>query len=76
MERGDSGDTKENNEETKDNTTDPLPLLARQAEADLDSDDNSIMSDTETDSLKYLAPKYKKSRQALTYQMSLSLKGS
>ena len=60
IERGDSGETKDNNKETKDNTTDPPPPPPQQAEVYSDWDNDSIMSDTKTDFLKYLAPKYKK----------------
>ena len=61
MDRGE--ESKDNDESKAEDTADPPPVdpppppPARQA--DLDSDNNSIMSATETDYLKYLASEYK-----------------
>ena len=67
MERGDSREfkeeTKENKETKTEDTVDPPPPPARQAKADSDLDNNSIMSSAtnmETDFLKYLEPEYRK----------------
>ena len=60
MERGDSGETKEESK-TEDTADPPPPLAANQVETDSDSSDKDyIMSaTTETDYLKYLASEYK-----------------
>ena len=62
MDRGDSGETKDNKESKAEDTADPPPpppaSQGNQSDSDLDLD-NETMSNTETDFLKYLAPEYK-----------------
>ena len=60
IERGDGGETKDSKESKTEGTANPPPARqGKQSDSDSDLDEDSTMSNTETDYLKYLAPEYK-----------------